>query len=110
VRASEYYSFFILTLIAVGFLFQIPVAVLAVCRLGITTPETLAANRRYAILIIAVAAMLLPGTDPVTMILSMAPLYILFELSLIMARRFGRPPGGGYENDEPDDESGDDAE
>jgi sec-independent protein translocase protein TatC len=107
VRASEYYSFFILTLIAVGFLFQIPVAVLAVCRLGITTPETLAANRRYAILIIAVAAMLLPGTDPVTMILSMAPLYILFELSLIMARRFGRPPEG-LDEDSSDDEESDD--
>jgi sec-independent protein translocase protein TatC len=103
-RGSEYYSFFILTLIAVGFLFQIPVAVLAVCRLGITTPETLAANRRYALLIIAVAAMLLPGTDPVTMILSMAPLYILFEFSLVLARSFGRPPGG-LEPDSEDDDS-----
>ena len=101
-RGSEYYGFFILTLIAVGFLFQIPVAVLAVCRLGITTPETLADNRRYAVLIIAVAAMLLPGTDPVTMILSMAPLYLLFEFSLVLARSFGRPPG---EDDEPGGEA-----
>jgi len=92
IRGSEYYGFFILTLIAVGILFQIPVAVLAVCRLGIVTPEQLAANRRYAVLIIAVAAMLLPGTDPVTMLLSMAPLYILFEFSLVLARSFGRPP------------------
>lgn len=93
IRGSDYYGFFILTLIAVGFLFQIPVFVLAVCRLGIVTPETLAANRRYAVLLIAVAAMLLPGTDPVTMILSMTPLYILFEFSLMLAKRFGRPPG-----------------
>lgn len=91
-RASEYYGFFILTLIAVGFLFQIPILVLSICRLGIVTPEQLADNRRYAVLLIAVAAMLLPGTDPVTMILSMAPLYVLFEFSLLMARRFGRPP------------------
>ena len=104
VRASDYYSFFILTLIAVGFLFQIPVAVLAVCRLGITTPETLAANRRYALLIIAVAAMLLPGTDPVTMILSMAPLYLLFEFSLLMAKSFGRPPGWEEEDAETQDD------
>lgn len=93
VRASEYYSFFILTLIAVGFLFQIPIAVLSVCRLGIVTPEQLAANRRYAVLVIAVAAMLLPGTDPVTMLISMAPLYLLFEFSLLLAKTFGRPPG-----------------
>ena len=41
-------------------------------------------------LIIAVVAMLLPGTDPITMLISMAPLYLLFEFSLLLARRFGR--------------------
>lgn len=92
IRGSEYYGFFILTLISVGILFQIPVGTLAVTRLAIVTPEQLAANRRYAVLVIAVAAMLLPGTDPVTMVLSMAPLYALFEASLVLARRFGRPP------------------
>ena len=93
VRASEYYGFFVLTLIAVGVLFQIPVGTLAVTRLGIVTPEQLAQNRRYAVLLIAIAAMLLPGTDPVTMLLAMLPLYGLFELSLVLARAFGRPPG-----------------
>src|SRR5215207_5960046 len=92
-RGADYYGFFGLTLIAVGILFQIPVAVLAVCRLGIVTPEQLGQNRRYAVLVIAVAAMLLPGTDPVTMLLAMAPLYGLFELSLALAKVFGRPPG-----------------
>ncbi len=98
VRGSEYYGFFILTLISVGLLFQIPVGTLAVTRLAIVTPEQLAANRRYAVLAIAIAAMLLPGTDPVTMVISMAPLYALFELSLVLARRFGRPPAtiGGW--------------
>lgn len=92
IRANEYYGFFVLTLISVGILFQIPIGVLAVCRLGIVTPERLARNRRYAVLVIAIAAMLLPGTDPVTMLLAMLPLYLLFELSLLMARAFGRPP------------------
>jgi sec-independent protein translocase protein TatC len=64
-----------------------------VTRLGIVTPEQLARNRRYAVLVIAVAAMLLPGTDPVTMLLAMLPLYGLFEFSLGLARRFGKPPG-----------------
>ena len=93
VRAREYYSFFALTCIAVGVLFQIPIAILAVTRLGITTPQQLARNRKYAVLIIAVVAMLLPGTDPVTMLISMLPLVLLFELSLILARLFGRPSG-----------------
>jgi sec-independent protein translocase protein TatC len=92
VRAREYYSFFSLTLVSVGVLFQIPVGILAVTRLGIVTPETLARNRRYAVLLIAVVAMLLPGTDPVTMLISMLPLLLLFELSLVLARAFGRPP------------------
>jgi sec-independent protein translocase protein TatC len=91
VRAREYYSFFAMTLVALGFLFQVPIVILAVCRLGITSPQELANNRRYAILAIAVVAMLLPGTDPVTMLISMVPLIILFEGSLILARMFGRP-------------------
>jgi len=98
IRGSEYYGFFVLTLISVGILFQIPVGTMAVTRLAIITPEQLASNRRYAVLVIAVLAMLLPGTDPVTMLISMAPLYALFELSLVLARRFGRPPAriGGW--------------
>lgn len=91
VRAREYYSFFALALMSVGVLFQIPVGVLAVTRLGIISPDQLAANRRYAILVIAVLAMLLPGTDPITMLISMVPLVLLFEFSLILARVLGRP-------------------
>lgn len=74
-------------------MFQIPIGVLSVTRLGIVTPQQLASNRRYAVLVIAIAAMLLPGTDPVTMLLSMAPLYGLFELSLALAKAFGKPAG-----------------
>jgi sec-independent protein translocase protein TatC len=91
VRASEYYGFFALTEISVGLLFQIPVGILAVTRLGIITPRQLSRNRRYAVLVIAVVAMLLPGTDPVTMLLCMLPLYLLFEVSILLARWFGTP-------------------
>lgn len=92
VRAQDYYSFVVLTVMSVGVLFQIPIAVMSVCRLGITTPQQLARNRRYAILIIAIVAMLLPGQDPVTMLIAMTPLYLLFEFSLLLAKAFGRPP------------------
>ena len=64
IRARDYYSFFALTSIAVGILFQIPIGILAITRLGIFTPQQIAANRRYAILVIAVLAMLLPGHRP----------------------------------------------
>lgn len=92
-RARDYYSFFAMMLIAMGLIFEVPMAILAVTRLGIVTPEQLAANRRYAILGIAIVAALLPSIDPVTLILEMIPIIILFELSILLARAFGRPGG-----------------
>jgi sec-independent protein translocase protein TatC len=94
-RARDYYSFFATMLIAMGAIFEVPMAILAVTRLGIVTPEQLAANRRYAILIIAVVAALLPSIDPVTLILEMVPIVILYEVSILLARAFGRPASGG---------------
>jgi sec-independent protein translocase protein TatC len=91
VRASEYYGFLITILLAMGLVFQIPMGVVAVTRLGIATPKQIAKNRRYAYLILAVVAMLLPGTDPVTMLIELTPLILLFEFSLILARMVGTP-------------------
>jgi len=92
VRAREYYSFFGLTLVSIGVLFQIPVAVLIGVRLKLFTPAQLSANRRYAVLVIAVVAMLLPGTDPVTMMIIFLPLLALYEGSIVLARLVDRPP------------------
>jgi sec-independent protein translocase protein TatC len=77
-------------MLAMGLGFQVPVAILALVRLGITTPEKLRKNRRYAILVIAVLAALLPTIDPVTLILEMIPLIILYELSIVLAAALGR--------------------
>ena len=91
VRARDYYSFFSLTEIACALIFQLPLAILAVTRLGIVRVEQLSANRRYAYLAIAVLAAALPGVDPVTMLIEMVPLLILYELSILLARAFGGP-------------------
>ena len=101
VRASDYYGFLITTLLAMGFVFQIPMGVVAVTRLGIVTPKQIAKNRRYAYLILFVIAMLLPGTDPVTMLIEAAPLILLFEFSLVLARLVG-PPGEPASSTEPE--------
>lgn len=92
VRAREYYSFFGLMLIAMGLLFQIPVAILSLTRLEVVEPEFFAHNRRYAIFVIAVVSAAAPGGDPVSMIMIMVPLLALYEGSIVLARRFGRPP------------------
>lgn len=91
VRARDYYGFSGQTLLACGLLFQLPVAIIGATRLGLVTVRGLRRNRRYAIVAIAVAAMLLPGVDPVTMLLEMAPLIALYELSILLAALFGRP-------------------
>ena len=91
VRAGDYYGFVTLTLLAMGFVFQVPMGILALTKLGITTPRQLAKNRRYAYLILAIMAMALPGTDPVTMLVELVPLLLLYELSIVLARAFGAP-------------------
>ena len=92
VRAGEYYSFFGMLLLSMGILFQIPVAVLSVARLGIATPQQLAASRRYAVLVIAIVSAAAPGGDPVSMFMIMIPLLILYEGSIQLAKRYGKAP------------------
>jgi sec-independent protein translocase protein TatC len=91
VRARDYYSFVTLLMLAMGLGFQIPVGIVAACRLGVTSPEKLRKGRRYAIVAIAVLASLLPTLDPVTLLLEMVPLIALYELSIWLASVLGRP-------------------
>ena len=98
VRARDYYSFVSLIMITMGLGFQIPVGVLAACKVGITNADKLRRSRRYAIVVIVVLASLLPTLDPVTLLLESLPFYLLYELSILLASRWGRPV---YEFDEP---------
>ena len=122
-QARDYFKFAVLFVAGVGLLFQIPVGVLATTRLGIFTPRQLARNRGYVILGIAVvAAVATPTPDPFTMSLAMAPLIVLFELSILLARWIERiKPASArwrdadealdevrYDADERDDEADDD--
>jgi sec-independent protein translocase protein TatC len=91
-RASDYYDFAALTMLALGLGFQVPVGVLALTRLGVVTAAKLRRSRRYAIVVIAVLAALLPTLDPVTLLLEMLPLLALYELSIQLARVFEPRP------------------
>ena len=95
IRAREYYGFFSMTEIACGLVFQMPLAIIAVTRLGIVSVEQLSHNRRYAYLVIAILAAALPGVDPITMLIEMVPLLILYELSIVLARVLGKPGRSG---------------
>lgn len=106
IRAADYYKFSVVLLVVIGLLFQIPVGVLAVTRLGVVSARQLAKNRGYVILLLAVvAAVATPTPDPVTMLIAMAPLVVLFELSIILARIFERRAERHAEDEwDPDDD------
>jgi len=95
VRARDYYSFFSTMMLAGGLIFQLPLALIAVTRLGIVSVDQLSANRRYAYLALAILAAALPGVDPVSMLIQLVPLLALYELSILLARAFGRPERAG---------------
>jgi sec-independent protein translocase protein TatC len=102
-QARDYYKFAVLALAATGLVFQLPVAILALTRLGVVTPRFLVANWRYAVVILTVVAVLLPGTDPVTTMIMAVPLYLLYGLSIVLARFVGVAPA--EEPAEHDDET-----
>ena len=85
IRASYYFSFVTLTLLASGLAFQMPIFILALVRLRILTADRLRRNRRIGIALMIVFAVLLPTVDPVSLVLEAAPLIILFELSIQLA-------------------------
>jgi sec-independent protein translocase protein TatC len=90
IRARDYYSFVITVLFAVGVVFELPIFVLGLARLGIVPAAKLRRNRRIGYVIVAAVAVALPGVDPVTTLFEMAPLMLLFEASIWLAVLFDR--------------------
>ena len=82
IRASYYYSFTAVTLLATGLAFQMPIFILALVRLRVLSASQLRKNRRIGIVLMVVFAVLLPTVDPVSLALEVVPLLILFELSI----------------------------
>jgi sec-independent protein translocase protein TatC len=83
VQASSYYSFAALIMLAMGLIFQVPLAVVGAARAGIVTRRQLRKNRRFAIVIAALIAALLPG-DVVTMTLETLPVIVLYEVGILV--------------------------
>jgi sec-independent protein translocase protein TatC len=102
VQAGPYYQFAATVLLAMGLLFQVPVAILGATRAGLVSPRQLRRGRRYAIVACAAVAAFLPG-DAITLLLETVPLYVLYEASILLAslaerherRREQQNPGAG---------------
>jgi len=84
---GEYFSIIISIMLAAGVVFELPMLSFMLSKLGILTPEFMRKYRRHSIVIILIiAAILTPGTDPVAQILLAVPLVILFEISIFVSK------------------------
>ncbi|MBA3009046.1 MAG: twin-arginine translocase subunit TatC [Desulfobacula sp.] len=87
----EYLSFASALLLAFGFVFELPLVLSFMARMGLVTVPFLQKNRKYAVLIIFIAAAILtPGPDVISQIIMAGPLMILYEIGIVGARIFGK--------------------
>jgi sec-independent protein translocase protein TatC len=85
---SDYLENLIYTTVGIGVLFQMPLLVMVLARIGIVTGTFLKKYRRHAFVIILIAAAIItPSTDPFSLTIVTIPLYLLFEASVIIASR-----------------------
>ena len=91
-RFSEYVDFTLKFLLAFGVIFELPLAMTIAARLGIVTPQFLARNRKYAILVnFIIAAILTPTPDVFNQSLMALPMCLLYEIGILAARIVTRP-------------------
>jgi sec-independent protein translocase protein TatC len=88
---SDYLENLIYTTVGIGVLFQMPLLVMVLTRIGIITARFLKKYRRHAFVIILIAAAIItPSTDPFSLMIVTLPLYILYEASIIIASRINK--------------------
>ena len=88
---SDYLENLIYTTAGIGVLFQLPLLMMVLARIGIITARFLRKYRRHAFVIIIIAAAIItPSTDPFSLAIVTIPLYLLFEASVLLAARINR--------------------
>ena len=87
---KEYLSFSIKFLLAFGLVFEFPVVLVLLARIGVIDAKTLARQRKYAILLIFVFAAVLTPPDIISQVLVALPLMGLYELSILLSKIFGK--------------------
>lgn len=88
---SDYIENLIYTTVGIGVLFQMPLLVSLLARIGIVTAKFLRKYRRHAFVIILIAAAIItPSTDPFSLTIVTIPLYGLFEASILIASRINK--------------------
>jgi sec-independent protein translocase protein TatC len=89
----EYLSFSLRFLLACGLVFEFPVVLVLLSKIGIVDAKMLARQRKYALLLIFIfAAVVTPSPDLISQVLMAVPLVGLYELSILLSKIFGRKP------------------
>jgi sec-independent protein translocase protein TatC len=91
---KEYLSFSIKFLLAFGLVFEFPVVLVLLARIGVVDAKTLARQRKYAILLIFIFAAILTPPDIISQVIVALPMIGLYELSILLSKLFGKksPP------------------
>jgi sec-independent protein translocase protein TatC len=91
----EVITFYMTLMLGLALAFQIPVVMFILAKINLVTPKKMASVRRYAfILILVLAAIITPSTDPINMAIVAVPLYVLYEFGIIVAKIFAKSPVG----------------
>jgi sec-independent protein translocase protein TatC len=91
ISIGNYIDFLLKFTLAFGAVFEVPLAITLLSRVGLVTPKTLAKNRKYAILGAFIAgAILTPTPDAFNQTLMAGPIIVLYEIGIISARIFGK--------------------
>jgi sec-independent protein translocase protein TatC len=94
----EYLSFASKLLLAFGLVFELPLVITFLAKLGIVSVSFLKKNRKYALLLFFVGAAILTPPDVVTQVMMALPLMVLYEISIVGARIFGKKPSEKDDN------------
>jgi len=105
-KVDQYVSFVMAFTIPFGLVFELPVVMFFLTKLGIVNYQMLAKNRKYALLIIVIlAAALTPGPDPVSQMFMAVPVYLLYEISIWISKFAKRSPGRGEDESDLENKS-----
>lgn len=87
VKMDDYYDTISTLIIAMGAVFELPIVIFFLTRIGLITPEFLKKQRRFAVLILFIIAEIITPPDLFSCLLVFIPLYVLFEVSILISNR-----------------------
>jgi sec-independent protein translocase protein TatC len=100
ISLSSYISTVTTTILSVGVVFELPVVVYVLSKIGVVTPDFLRKNRKYAFVIILILAAIITPPDVFSQLMVTIPLGILYEISILVSKRVSPKPDPEPEDDE----------